>query len=59
MNDDGHAIALFMGFLTFHLRRSGMVEPSDFGRLLPVCCPPRDVGDAHSDAMSAHALEAG
>ena len=39
MNDDGRRIALFMRFLGFDLHRARMVEPSDFRRLLPVCCP--------------------
>jgi len=37
--DVEHPIALFMRFLGFVLLRNRMVEPGDFGRLLPDCCP--------------------
>ena len=39
MNDDGLRIAHFMQFLGFFPLRHRMVERSDFGRLLPDCCP--------------------
>jgi hypothetical protein len=39
VNDSGLRVAPFMRFLGFGSRRGRMVERSDFGRLLPVCCP--------------------
>jgi hypothetical protein len=39
MHDSGLRIAVFMRFLGSGGRRTRMVERSDFGRLLPDCCP--------------------